>query len=129
MLTIDRILEWADAHKQATGRWPSDRSGPVVDAYGENWGAIEGDLRVGRRGLPGGWTLVRLLARFRGRVPGGSETSFGRPRGNLHKFRRVRNESAEEARPIRMLPAPDRDTMRTTSTLEGPRPAELGIAG
>ncbi|MFO0958879.1 MAG: hypothetical protein U0800_15865 [Isosphaeraceae bacterium] len=129
MLTIDRILEWADAHREATGRWPSDRSGRVIGAYDENWGAIEGDLRVGRRGLPGGWTLVRLLARFRGRVPGGSETSFGRPRGNLHKYRRIRNETPVESRPILMLPAPGRGTMQGPSSPEEPRHVELGIAG
>lgn len=128
-LTIERILEWADAHKKSTGRWPSDRSGAVIGVYGENWGAIEGDLRVGRRGLSGGWTLVRLLARFRGRVPGGSETSFGRPRGNLHKYRRIRNEPAVESRALRMLPAPDRGTIPVSSSWDEPRADELGIAG
>jgi hypothetical protein len=61
-LTIERILAWADAHHAETGRWPTQVSGPVLGAYRENWGTIADDLRDGRRGLPGGITLARLLA-------------------------------------------------------------------
>jgi hypothetical protein len=64
-LTIERILSWADAHHAATGRWPVQTSGPVLGVYRENWGSIADDLREGRRGLPGGTTLARVLAEFR----------------------------------------------------------------
>ena len=52
-LTAEQILAWADAHRAATGRWPSSRSGPVLHAEGEHWGSIETALRQGYRGLPG----------------------------------------------------------------------------
>jgi hypothetical protein len=66
-LTVAQILAWADAHHVRTGRWPIAKSGPVADALGENWNAIEAALRGGHRGLPGGSSLARLLAAQRGR--------------------------------------------------------------
>src|SRR5262249_52355965 len=41
-------------------------SGPVPEAPGETWSMVDGALRVGLRGLPGGLSLARLLARHRG---------------------------------------------------------------
>jgi hypothetical protein len=64
-LTVAEVLCWADLHYQRTGRWPTGRSGPVGDAPGETWGAIEAALREGNRGLPGADTLARLLERHR----------------------------------------------------------------
>src|SRR5262249_20102451 len=64
-LSLERILAWADAHHAARGRWPTQTSGPVLGAYRENWGSIADDLRQGRRGLPGGLTLARVLAEHR----------------------------------------------------------------
>jgi hypothetical protein len=61
LLTVEQILAWADAHRAATGRWPSSQSGRVLDAEGEQWGAIETALRDGYRGLPGGQLLGRLI--------------------------------------------------------------------
>jgi hypothetical protein len=60
-LTAEQILAWADAHRAATGRWPSSRSGPVRHAEGEHWGSIDTALRAGYRGLPGGQSLGRLI--------------------------------------------------------------------
>jgi hypothetical protein len=68
-LTLDRILAWADAHHARAGRWPQIRSGPVPEAPGETWSAINGALSQGCRGLPAGSTLARLLSRERGVVP------------------------------------------------------------
>jgi hypothetical protein len=34
-LTIETILEWADAHREATGAWPLPDSGQVHDQPGE----------------------------------------------------------------------------------------------
>ena len=64
-LTIGKVLAWADAHHKRTGRWPNLRSGPVEGSGGESWQRIGVALRHGLRGLPGGWTLGRLLQRHR----------------------------------------------------------------
>jgi hypothetical protein len=62
-LTEAQVVAWARAHHAATGRWPNGASGPVADAPGESWAAIQGYLRQGLRGLPGGENLAQLLAR------------------------------------------------------------------
>jgi hypothetical protein len=67
-LTVARILAWADAHRRRTGRWPTQRSGPIPRA-GLTWSAVASALREGLRGLPGGDTLAGLLARERGAQP------------------------------------------------------------
>jgi hypothetical protein len=65
-LTLGQIVAWADAHHDATGRWPTADAGPVRAAPGESWACIDQALRNGGRGLPGGDSLARLLARRRG---------------------------------------------------------------
>ena len=65
-LTAEQILAWADAHRDATGRWPSSQSGPVLHAEGEHWGSIDTALREGYRGLPGGQSLGRLIRGYGG---------------------------------------------------------------
>lgn len=62
-LLVHQILQWADAHHERTGRWPNAHAGPVADAPGETWGAINQALARGRRGLPGDDSLFRLLVR------------------------------------------------------------------
>jgi hypothetical protein len=64
--TLRKILAWADAHHQRTGKWPLRTSGPVTEAHGETWLAIHTALTHGIRGLPGGSTLAQLLAEHRG---------------------------------------------------------------
>jgi hypothetical protein len=66
-LTADQILTWADAHRAANGRWPTEDSGPVPGAPNprESWATINSALRLGQRGLPGGLSLSRLLRRDR----------------------------------------------------------------
>jgi hypothetical protein len=66
-LAIDTILKWADAHFKRSGQWPTQESGPVHGVPHESWAPIDAALRYGRRGLRGGSSLVRLLARERGR--------------------------------------------------------------
>jgi hypothetical protein len=66
-LTVALILAWADAHRARTGRWPSEQSGPVEGAPGETWLNVHQALQRGLRGLPGGDSLARLLARERGK--------------------------------------------------------------
>ena len=60
-LTILQILQWAHAHKAATGDWPNQFSGQVTGTS-ETWHAIQHALLAGRRGLPGGSSLAKLLA-------------------------------------------------------------------
>jgi hypothetical protein len=64
-LTIEEILRWADDHRAETGDFPSVDSGAVRGQDGERWSAIDLQLRKGMRGLPGGWTLNRLLEEHR----------------------------------------------------------------
>ncbi len=64
-LLIPQILAWADAFRARADRWPTALSGPVVEAPGETWSAIEAALSEGFRGLPGGSSLSRLLAQER----------------------------------------------------------------
>jgi hypothetical protein len=66
VLSQKKILEWCDAHFQRTGTWPNTATGEVVDAPGEKWKLIDSDLRQGQRGLTGGSSLARLLAKKRG---------------------------------------------------------------
>jgi hypothetical protein len=61
-LTIPHIRAWARAHRQRTGKWPIVWSGPILEAPGETWQAVNSALRVGGRGLPGGSSLHQLLA-------------------------------------------------------------------
>ena len=64
-LTYRKILAWADAQKQRTGKWPTSEAGPVTDAPGEKWWGIHDALSHGSRGLPGGSSLPGLLAKHR----------------------------------------------------------------
>jgi hypothetical protein len=64
-LTIEQILEWADAQHERTGTWPTSKRVPIAEAPGETWRIIDSALRFGSRGLPGGSSLARLLAQYR----------------------------------------------------------------
>jgi hypothetical protein len=65
-LSVEQILAWADAHCARTGSWPTPHSGPVPEAPGETWSAVQAALYQALRGLPGGGSLARLLNRERG---------------------------------------------------------------
>ncbi|MBN9517865.1 hypothetical protein J0H58_04975 [bacterium] len=65
-LTEGQVLAWADDHHRRTGAWPRYQDGPVAAAPGETWGAVDTALFKGKRGLPGGDSLRKLLARHRG---------------------------------------------------------------
>jgi hypothetical protein len=61
------ILPWMDAHRRRKGEWPTIASGPIPEAPGETWCGVDTALRDGIRGLRGGSSLARLLAKYRGR--------------------------------------------------------------
>jgi hypothetical protein len=63
-LTIKQILAWADEFKAASGAWPNHISGPVAGTD-ETWSGINQALGAGRRGLPGGTSLAKLLEQRR----------------------------------------------------------------
>ena len=65
-LTIKQILAWADAHHARTGVWPRIKSGTIRGTHGETWQKIGIALTHGCRGLRGGTSLARLLAKHRG---------------------------------------------------------------
>jgi len=60
-----QILRLADSHHQKTDQWPNRNAGDVLDAPNEKWSSIDGALKVGHRGLPGGSSLAKLLAEKR----------------------------------------------------------------
>jgi len=66
-LRVKEILAWAEAHRERTGRWPTITSGPIPEAPGETWSAVNTALQDGLRGQPAGRSLARLLARKRGK--------------------------------------------------------------
>jgi hypothetical protein len=65
-LTHEAILTWADQHRERSGSWPNEDSGPVLTAPGEVWYNVNAALREGLRTLPGGETLALLIAQKRG---------------------------------------------------------------
>jgi hypothetical protein len=65
-LEISQILGWADAFRARNKRWPTPRSGPIREAPGETWSSVSNALKQGRRGLPGGVTIAKLLVEHRG---------------------------------------------------------------
>lgn len=62
-LTLKKIRTWAKAHRERTGAWPTPSAGPIVEAPGETWNAVEMALIQGLRGLAGGSSLRQLLRR------------------------------------------------------------------
>lgn len=57
------IVQWAKVHFQRTGEWPTLNSGGIHGLPGDTWYAVNAALFKGSRGLPGGSSLARLLAR------------------------------------------------------------------
>jgi hypothetical protein len=55
------IVKWAKAHRKQFGRWPSNRSGPVMGVPGITWANVAVAFSMGFRGLPGGEILAGLL--------------------------------------------------------------------
>lgn len=66
-LTERQILTWADAHRATHGEWPTCRCAEQIipGTGGERWFNIDQVLRKGLRGLAGGSSLSKLLAKHR----------------------------------------------------------------
>jgi len=60
-VTIDQILDWADAHFARFKRPPTQTSSLIPGTSGITWGAVNQMLDEGYRGLPGGSSLSLLL--------------------------------------------------------------------
>ena len=65
-LSIEQILGWADGFHSRVGRWPKRDDGKIAEGLGLKWQSVENALRLGLHGLPGGSSLVQLLAERRG---------------------------------------------------------------
>jgi len=65
-LSLELILEWADACHERTGRWPRFKEGRIPESLDDGWNTVDNALRVGCRGLAKGGSLARLLAEHRG---------------------------------------------------------------
>jgi hypothetical protein len=62
-LTVEQIVRWAHEHRARTGAWPGTTTpGIIPGTRGEKWKNLDEALRSGRRGLPAGTSLMRLLA-------------------------------------------------------------------
>jgi hypothetical protein len=60
-LTEEQIRAWARQHLARTGSWPGRGSGPIAGKAGETWWGVDQALKAGKRGLPGGSSLAKLL--------------------------------------------------------------------
>ncbi|MBI3408068.1 MAG: hypothetical protein HY040_06890, partial [Planctomycetes bacterium] len=65
-MTEEQILQWADAFYRCTKRWPTTRSGPILNSGGETWPTVNKALEKRTRGLKGPSSLAKLLERRRG---------------------------------------------------------------
>lgn len=68
LLSISRILEWADAYHAEKKEWPTRLSGDIPNTA-DTWLSIDSALRKAGRGLRGKSSLPRLLASKRGVKP------------------------------------------------------------
>ncbi len=65
-LSVAQILAWAESHRERTGEWPLETSGPIRDTHNEKWCTINRALYSGTRGLrTERVTLAQLLAKRR----------------------------------------------------------------
>jgi hypothetical protein len=64
-LSVNQILEWADACHARAGRWPKRHDGKIRGARGESWDTVDLALRTGTRGLAGKSSLALLLSQKR----------------------------------------------------------------
>jgi len=115
-LTIGHILEWADAHHAATGRWPSLTSGAVRQVPDETWLSIDSCLKKGHRGLRGRRSLAKLLRTRRGAYQGRDRlTATKIKRWAQGHIKRTGRRPTQESGPV--LDAPGEHWMAIESAL------------
>ena len=61
----ERIRKWIAEHYAVTSKWPTAASGTIVNATDETWGAVDAALNRGRRGLPGGSSVAKIVMPLR----------------------------------------------------------------
>lgn len=66
-LTLKQIAEWAIAHHQATGRWPTIHTGRVLGTSDETWSALAQAMHHGFRGLKRRQSFPKLLDKLAGK--------------------------------------------------------------
>ncbi len=64
-LTVDKILNWADAFFKKHGEYPKQRSGVIPQSKNDTWMTIETALREDRRGMRGEKSLYQFLKKHR----------------------------------------------------------------
>ena len=62
-LTVRQILAWTVAHYDRMRTWPTNLSGPILEAPGETWHGVDKALRTGGRGLPGDSSLFEVMVK------------------------------------------------------------------
>jgi superfamily II DNA or RNA helicase len=65
-LSVKRILEWADSHRQHHGEWPTQNSGRI-EGTGENWATVSAAATNGLRGMRTKKSLAQILQKYRSR--------------------------------------------------------------
>jgi superfamily II DNA or RNA helicase len=65
-LSEEQILTWADSHQKRKERWPTHKSGSILEAPGETWRIVDKALRNARRGFTVRSSLAQFLAEHRG---------------------------------------------------------------
>jgi hypothetical protein len=66
LLYVEDVLRWADEYRERTGRFPTRDSGRILGCPETTWSAVDNALHKGRRGLPSGSSLAKLLMERRG---------------------------------------------------------------
>jgi hypothetical protein len=64
-LSVELILQCADAYQRRHGSWPTRNSGPIAEMDGETWAMIDRALARRQRGLRRKSSLYRLLKKQR----------------------------------------------------------------
>ncbi|MGH7168992.1 MAG: hypothetical protein ACRELG_01775 [Gemmataceae bacterium] len=60
-LLPEQIKAWINAYRTRSGRYPIVRAGEIPGTNGETWHLVDGALRRGQRGLPGGSSLRKFI--------------------------------------------------------------------
>lgn len=79
-LSLDQIRGWVLAHFRRTGGRPSRKGGPISDAPGETWNAVDQALPHGRRGMPGGSSLPKVIRECQATEPAKNRPTRGAKR-------------------------------------------------